>query len=174
MGGRRVIVPAQPWSEPLKATDYGLSAQRWYAQHLADALYRRKLTPLRFRLDGERPNFSTRGAGQLPSPAIFHTTAPALPKAGVHPASIKLGATDYQAALGEMTESQLEQWWAWSKAERDLHGRVMPRGAIFQARGAFVSPAPCHPDLQGAVLLIAGWASVTARVFAWGFDGESD
>jgi len=147
--------------EPPRATDYNLSAQRWYAQHLADAIYRTKWTPLRFPVDGEAPNFRTLGAGQLPSAKILHTTSRAIEKAGIPACHIKIGRTEYQRVLAAL--NQEERWyWLWHVEPNafDRDGNFVPRPAIFHASGARVEAAPCHPALRSAALTVVSVAVV--------------
>ena len=158
-----MIVPAQPWSEPLRATDYGLSAQRWYAQTLTDAIYRRNWVTLRFPVDGEAPNFKTVGANRLPPARILHTTSKALPRLGIAAAHIKIGQQEYQQALKLMNREQCGRWlWHVEQQLFNEKRELLPKGAIFQATedGRAVGGAPCHPELQRAALVVIAAAGV--------------
>lgn len=142
---------------------------RWYAQHLNDAIRRHQLVPLRFRIDGEPPNFATRGAHQTHFPGIFHTIAPPAPRLGIPPARIKLGREDLQRAQARMTTTQRDAWWAWmlnldheGRTRRRSDDKRLPPGAMYRINGRTVEAAPDYPLASQAGMIVLTHATITA------------
>lgn len=142
-----------------------LSASRWIAQALAEALYRHHWTTLRTIVYGEPPNFRTVGANQTPPAALLNTRCKPLPKAHIPECRIKLGWNEYQHTLSNLTPNQHTAWFAWLEPTFDKHGKLKDRTALFQARGAYVQTGTSDPDAQTAALLIASRAAIEPTRF---------
>lgn len=138
------------------------NARRWYAQSLADALARgawvrigaapAKESKGRYRLLARRPDV----------PMIVEALAPQLAKAGVAPALILLGWSDYQEVLRSLGTAQAEAWWEWAQPRRDKLGRRITPPALFRSAGARVVAGEHTGHLaQGVALEMLNVASVT-------------
>lgn len=148
-------------SAPLQNEYLPLAARRWYAQVLTDAIHRRAWTTLAPPQRGEPPQFRTLGGNRLPPARILHTTANAVPRAGIPRAHIKISQTDYDHALRTMTPSQRHAWlWHVEPRKRDRRGDLVPPSAIFEDDGGVIKAAPCHPDLAAAALIVIEHATI--------------
>lgn len=121
--------------------------KNWYAQWLADAIYRKgwqRLIPR--RPNDNQPTLKAVAGGVIPKPRLAEVRAPEHEKAMVPEARLYIGFYGYQEALAELTDEEWNGWWNWLAPRRDKWGRPVTSPALYRSQGSRVVPNSEHTN----------------------------
>ena len=141
------LVPIRQVSQEIPADKLTRSQRYWYAQALADAIYRKgwmKLIPR--RPNDNVPGIKSIGGCVVPKPRMVEAHVFPVDSSRIPEARIYLGFLEYQVGLNSMTREEWDAWWKWMAPKKDKWGRPVGAPALYRSSGDRVVPNSEHTN----------------------------